>query len=195
MEKTDEVQVCLTRKKVKNVWHNRLVAHVLYCSTWRALYCSLWFKLFYIIQDKNFRGFFIFSVWFKHACTVPNTHGTHIQKHATADLDIHIYPHTGIYTQMDSHTSILAWCLEGWDTVCQKQAWERMSSFLNFFQCFCVCGQESVWACMLEHVNVFMNACIHVLIGVCAHRAGASLWVYSDHAPKFTGATEGWVLI
>lgn len=35
---------------------------------------------------------------------------------------------------------------------------------------------------------------IHVLIGVCAHMAGASLWVYCDDASKFTGATEGWCL-
>lgn len=138
MGQTDEAQVCLTRKK-KIALHKWLVAHVLCCSTWRALDCSLWFKWLSIIQGvkgKELQRFFFYSlprVWFKHA------------QHEKAWTDIYCtFTHTCTHRHT-VYTHTLGWCLEGWNSVLKRQAarrsWpslgtdEQLSQMFSAFLC------------------------------------------------------------
>lgn len=84
-----------------------------------------------------------------------------------------MHSHTCTFTQTCSHTSTLAQCFEGWGSVLKAQADRRSwpssgtDEQLPQFLCFCMCGQESVWACMLKQVRMFMNACMYVHWCVC----------------------------
>ena len=96
-----------------------------------------------------------------------------------------MHSHTCTFTQTCAHTSTLARCFEGWDSVLKTQAARRSwpcsgtDEQLPQFLCLCMCGQESVWACMLEQVRMFMNECMHVCSLVCVHTGLAHSWGFT----------------
>lgn len=135
-------------KKKKIAWHNWLVAHVLCCSTWRALDCSLWFKWFSKIQGVKGKELqrFLYSLprmWFKHAHSMKK-HGQIYTVHSHTCTHGHtVYTHT------------LGWCLEGWNSVLKRQAARRSWPSLGTDEQ--LCQMFSAFLCMRARECVSMH--------------------------------------
>lgn len=136
MGQTDEAQVSLTRKK-KIALHKWLVAHVLCCSTWRALDCSLWFKWLSIIQGV--KGKELQRVFFtvSRVCG-SNTH-TAWKSMNRYILYIHTHMHTRAYS-IHTHTRLVPRRLKlsSKEAGCQKKLTKLGNWWAAFSNVLCV---------------------------------------------------------
>lgn len=201
-EKTDELQVYL-KKKRKEVaacmtvhwFHSRGLQHM--ASTRLQSVIQV---VFYNSGSRRKRTSEVSlqsPAWMVQTCgcTLANTHDP-IPKHTTTDVwYLHMCTHT--HTQMCSHTSTLAWCFEGWDSVLKRQAarrsWPSSGSDEQLSQFLCVCGGAR--ECVSTHAwaSEPVHECMHVYSLVCVHTGLVHSCVFTAIVHLgFPGATKGW---